>query len=179
MALPLVIPIVLLVSVLLFFFSGQNPVYSQERPGYKGKPFVLYKLRTLFPDQMDKLHWSVRFGSLLRSYSIDELPQLYNVLKGDMSIVGPRPLLMEYLPLYNKNQRQRHHCKPGITGWAQINGRNLVEWPERFELDVWYVNNQSLRLDIKIILRTFYGLPDTYNVKPEGLKEHEKFKGNL
>jgi sugar transferase EpsL len=179
MALPLVIPIVLLASVLLFFFSGQNPIYRQQRPGFEGKPFVLYKLRTLFPDQMGKLHWAVRLGSLLRSYSIDELPQLYNVIKGDMSVVGPRPLLMEYLPLYNDHQKKRHHCKPGITGWAQINGRNLVEWPDRFEMDVWYVNNQSLRLDIKIILCTFYGLPDKRKVKPEGLKEHEKFKGNL
>lgn len=119
-----------------------------------------------------------RLGKILRTFSLDEMPQLFNVLKGEMSVVGPRPLLSEYLPLYNKFQLQRHKVKPGITGWAQINGRNALDWKKRFELDVWYVQHQSLKLDLLIIMKTIQALFNPKNVRPEGLSEEEKFKGN-
>lgn len=119
------------------------------------------------------------FGKLLRTYSIDELPQFFNVLEGNMSVVGPRPLLLEYLPLYNEIQLQRHEVKPGITGWAQINGRNKLEWGKRFELDIWYVHHQSLKLDLLIIKKTIQRLLMPKDVKPDGLRDEEKFKGNI
>ena len=118
-------------------------------------------------------------GQVIRALSIDELPQLYNVLKGEMSIVGPRPLLREYLKLYNEEQKQRHLTKPGITGWAQVNGRNALDWRKRFKFDVWYVNNQSMTLDIKILVFTIKKAFRFKEVKPEGLKDDEKFKGNI
>ena len=119
-----------------------------------------------------------QLGKWLRKYSLDELPQFFNVLRGEMSVVGPRPLLQEYLPHYNSHQRKRHETKPGITGWAQIHGRNTLDWRERFELDVWYVRNQSLWLDIQVILKTWQKIFHTSEVIPEGLTEEEKFKGN-
>ncbi len=139
---------------------GSPVLFRQTRPGLHGKPFEMVKFRTmtdargrdgeLLPDAQRL----TRFGKLLRASSLDELPELWNVLKGDMSLVGPRPLLMEYLPLYSAEQHRRHHVRPGITGWAQINGRNTVEWKDKFTLDVWYVDNRTLWLDVKILWQT-------------------------
>ena len=158
--------VIFLVPILLLFLTvcvlvrvkiGSPIFFKQTRPGLKGKPFSMVKFRTM-RDIVDSsgmpLADSKRmtpFGSLLRSASLDELPSLWSVLKGDMSLVGPRPLLMDYLPLYSDRQRMRHDVRPGITGWAQVNGRNALSWEEKFELDVWYVENQSLWLDIKIL----------------------------
>jgi sugar transferase EpsL len=150
------------VAAVIFVRDGGPVVFRQKRPGYKGKPFTLLKFRTmteardargeLLPDA-ERL---TSIGKVLRQASLDELPQLWNVLRGDMSLVGPRPLLMQYLRRYSAEQSRRHDVKPGITGWAQIHGRNAVTWPERFALDVWYVENWSLRLDAWIVLRTVW-----------------------
>lgn len=153
-------PIFLIVTLKVRKNLGTPVFFKQVRPGKDGKPFTMIKFRSM-RDAYDKngnpLSDSERlttFGKKLRSTSLDELPELWNVLKGDMSLVGPRPLLMEYLPLYNTRQATRHNVRPGITGWAQINGRNAISWEEKFELDVWYVENQSLWLDIKILFLT-------------------------
>ncbi len=177
-ALLLVVPCIFITGIILGLFSSSSPFFFQKRPGYKGKPFVLYKLKTMYGGEGSRNQWLNIFGKWLRTYSIDEFPQLFNVLKGDMSIVGPRPLLLEYLPLYNEFQLQRHKVKPGITGWAQINGRNELAWEKRFELDIWYVRHQSLRLDLLIMQKTILKLLRPKDVKPEGLTEDEKFKGN-
>lgn len=155
-------PVLILVAILVRIKHGTPVVFSQTRPGYKGQPFTLYKFRSmtnkkdsdgnLLPDK-DRL---TRFGKLIRAASLDELPELWNVLRGEMSLVGPRPLLMQYLERYSPEQARRHDILPGITGWAQINGRNLPNWEERFTLDVWYVDNWSVWLDIKILLKTFW-----------------------
>lgn len=139
---------------------GRRVFFTQDRPGLRGRPFTLIKFRTMTEHtghDGKPLSDSARmtpFGQFLRSTSIDELPELWNVLKGDMSLVGPRPLLMEYLPLYSSEQARRHDIRPGITGWAQVNGRNAISWEEKFELDVWYVDNQTLWLDLKILFLT-------------------------
>jgi lipopolysaccharide/colanic/teichoic acid biosynthesis glycosyltransferase len=153
-------PVIGLLALVIRLKLGGPVVFRQLRPGYLGKPFVMIKFRTMrnlsdasgkpLPDEQRL----TRFGRLLRSTSMDELPELWNVLKGDMSLVGPRPLLMEYLPLYSPEQARRHEVRPGITGWAQINGRNALSWEEKFKLDVWYVDNHSIRLDIKILWLT-------------------------
>jgi len=150
----------LLIALLVRIKQGNNPIYKQVRPGFNGKPFVMYKFRTmtdavdedgnLLPDE-ERL---TSLGRFLRSTSLDELPELINVLKGEMSLVGPRPLLMKYLDRYTPEQFRRHEVKPGITGWAQVNGRNALTWDEKFKLDVWYVDNWSLLLDIKILWLT-------------------------
>jgi sugar transferase EpsL len=155
-------PAMAAVAAVIFVRDGGPVVFRQKRPGYKGKPFTLMKFRTmteardsrgeLLPDA-ERL---TSIGKVLRQASLDELPQLWNVLRGDMSLVGPRPLLMQYLRRYSAEQSRRHDVKPGITGWAQIHGRNAVTWPERFALDVWYVENWSLRLDAWIVLRTVW-----------------------
>ena len=139
---------------------GSPVLFKQTRPGLNGEPFEMIKFRTML-DAYDKdgnplpnEQRHTKFGNLLRSTSLDELPELWNVLKGDMSLVGPRPLLMDYLPLYNEEQACRHNVRPGVTGWAQVNGRNAISWEEKFKLDIWYVDNQSLLLDLKIILMT-------------------------
>ena len=175
---PLALLLVLLFGFLLFLLSGKSPIFLQKRPGHNEELFVMYKLRTLFPDQ-DKAKPCNQLGKLLRNFSIDELPQLVNVMKGEMSIVGPRPLLPEYLSLYNEKQRKRHSVLPGITGWAQINGRNQLDWPERFDLDLWYIKHQSLRLDLKIIMSSLIKIFRFADVKAEGLSEVEKFKGDV
>ncbi len=159
-ALILLSPVMLVVGIMLAVANGGSPVFFQQRPGKDGKLFRLFKFKTmtdkkddagkLLPDK-DRI---TRMGGLVRKTSLDELPQLVNVVKGDMSIVGPRPLLVKYLELYNDFQHQRHLVRPGITGWAQINGRNAVSWEERFELDVWYVNHISFRLDLVILFKT-------------------------
>jgi sugar transferase EpsL len=154
-------PIWLLVAFLVRVYLGSPVLFSQVRPGRGGRPFTVFKFRTmtdardnagnLLPDAMRL----TPFGLFLRRSSLDELPQLWNVVKGDISLVGPRPLLMEYLPLYSVEQARRHEVRPGITGWAQVNGRNAIDWEEKFRLDVWYVDHQSLWLDIKILFLTF------------------------
>lgn len=159
-ALILLSPIIAIVAWQISRKLGSPVLFRQVRPGLNGKPFTMVKFRTM-RDAVDKngtpLPDSERmtpFGNFLRSTSMDELPELWNVFKGDMSLVGPRPLLMEYLPLYSKEQARRHESRPGVTGWAQINGRNAIGWEEKFKLDVWYVDNQSLWLDVKILFLT-------------------------
>lgn len=155
-------PILLIVGVLLYFFNeGAGVFFFQERPGYKGKSFKIVKFKTmnerkgsdgkLLPDKQR----ITRFGAFVRNSSLDELPQLWNVLKGDMSLIGPRPLLMQYLPLYSPKQMRRHDVRPGISGWAQCHGRNNLTWTEKFELDVWYVDHISFVTDCKIVWTTF------------------------
>ena len=160
LALILLSPVIAITAYFIHKKLGSPVLFLQVRPGLKGKPFEMIKFRTM-KDAVDKHGKSLpdserltSFGAKLRSTSLDELPGLWNVLKGDMSLVGPRPLLMEYLPLYNQDQNRRHDVRPGVTGWAQINGRNAIGWNEKFKLDVWYVDNQSLWLDIKIIFLT-------------------------
>ena len=153
-------PILLIVALLVRTKLGSPIIFKQERPGLNEKIFTLYKFRTmtdakdkqgnLLPDEIRL----TKFGKLLRSTSLDELPELFNILKGDMAIVGPRPLLVRYLPLYNEHQKHRHDVRPGFTGWAQCNGRNAISWEEKFDLDVYYTKHVSLLLDIKIILKT-------------------------
>lgn len=163
---------------------GSPVLFRQTRPGKDGKPFEMIKFRTM-RDARDAngnpLPDSERmtpFGSFLRSSSLDELPELWNVLKGDMSLVGPRPLLMEYLPLYSKEQYRRHEVRPGVTGWAQVNGRNAISWEEKFKLDVWYVDNRSLWLDIKIIFLTIKKVLIRDGISAEGETTMSRFLGN-
>ena len=155
-------PFLLIITLLLLIFNeGAGAFFTQKRPGYKGKVFKIIKFKTMNerrgPDGnlLPDVQRITKFGNFVRKFSIDELPQLFNVLKGDMSIIGPRPLLVQYLPLYSKEQARRHDVRPGITGWAQCHGRNNISWTEKFKLDVWYVDNRSLLLDIKIIFLTF------------------------
>lgn len=163
---------------------GSPVLFRQVRPGLNGEPFEMIKFRTM-RDAVDvagnPLPDSERMtplGSFLRSSSLDELPGLWNVLKGDMSLVGPRPLLMEYLPLYSPEQYRRHEVRPGVTGWAQINGRNAVSWDEKFKLDVWYIDNRSFRLDLKIILLTIKKVVVRDGINAEGEATMSKFTGN-
>jgi undecaprenyl phosphate N,N'-diacetylbacillosamine 1-phosphate transferase len=177
-------PLLLLSIILLFVANRGNVWFLQERPGKNGKIFRVFKFKTmtderdaqgnLLPD--DKRLTAV--GKFVRKTSLDELPQMINVLKGDMSIVGPRPLLVEYLPLYNHQQRRRHEVKPGITGWAQINGRNALDWPERFACDVWYVDHISFALDIKILFLTVVKVFKAEGVSSGTSVTMEKFRGN-
>lgn len=154
------LPIIIIVAILVRVKLGSPILFHQERPGLHGKVFKMYKFRTM-TDAKD-LHGHLlpnkqrmtKFGNALRATSLDELPGLFNVIKGDMSLVGPRPLLVEYLPLYTEEQARRHEVRPGITGWAQVNGRNAISWEEKFKFDVWYVDNQSFWLDIKVLLLT-------------------------
>ena len=164
---------------------GSPVLFKQTRPGLNGKPFEMIKFRTM-KDAADKdgnlLPDSERltpFGQKLRSTSIDELPELWNVVKGDMSLVGPRPLLMEYLPLYSKEQARRHDVRPGITGYAQVNGRNAIGWDEKFALDAWYVDNQSLWLDIKILAKTVKQVVIKDGISAEGEATMPKFTGSM
>ena len=180
----LLTPIFLLVAFLIRKNLGSPVIFSQIRPGIDGKPFKMYKFRSMknaidtsgnpLPDA-ERL---TPFGQKLRSTSLDELPELWNVLKGDMSLVGPRPLLMEYLPLYDKEQYRRHEMRPGITGWAQINGRNAISWEDKFKLDVWYVDNQSLKLDLKILLLTIKKVFIKEGVSSSGEVTTSKFTGS-
>lgn len=184
LALFMLLPIFLTISILVLLKMGTPIFFIQSRPGLNGKTFKMYKFRTMtnkcdkngkLLEDKDRLS---NFGSFLRSTSLDELPTLWNVLCGNMSLVGPRPLLIEYLPLYSKNQARRHEVRPGITGWAQVNGRNAISWNEKFELDTWYVENQSFVLDMKIILLTLKKV-----IKRDGISHNnhvtmEKFKGN-
>lgn len=179
----LVVPM-LLIAVLIRFLLGPPIFFNQTRPGLNGKHFKMIKFRTM-TDACDScgilLSDSERltpFGQFLRSTSLDELPELWNVLRGDMSLVGPRPLLMEYLPLYTPHQARRHEVRPGITGWAQVNGRNTLSWEEKFDLDVWYVDNQSFWLDIKILWMTVKKVFKREGINAAGEATMSKFTGS-
>lgn len=162
---------------------GSPVLFRQVRPGLKGKPFEMIKFRSMkdaVDAQGNPLPDSERltpFGQMLRSSSLDEMPELWNVIKGEMSIVGPRPLLMEYLPLYNEQQAKRHNVRPGITGYAQVNGRNAISWEKKFELDTWYVENRSLWLDFKIMLKTVQKVLSKDDISAEGEATMSKFTG--
>ncbi len=169
------LPLIGVCTALIAALHRQNPFFVQKRIGMGEKPFKIIKIKTLY-SQEDQL--LTQFGLLLRKYSIDELPQFINVLLGDMSLTGPRPLLPEYLPYYNEQERKRHQVRPGITGMAQVNGRNSLTWQEKFALDIWYVDHISLVLDLKIMAATLSCLLQTEHVKPEGLLKEEKFRGN-
>jgi len=180
----LFLPVYLIVSILILVKMGSPIFFRQKRPGKDGKIFEIYKFRTmtnekdgrgeLLPDELRL----VGIGKFIRSTSLDELPQIFNVLKGDMSFVGPRPLLVEYLPLYNERQKKRHDVKPGITGWAQVNGRNAISWEEKFEYDVWYVEHQSFLLDMKILWMTFLKVVRRSDISSQSSVTMEKFRGN-
>jgi len=183
-ALVLLAPVMAVVAWNIRKKLGSPVLFRQVRPGVGGKPFEMVKFRTM-RDAVDAkgipLADSERmtpFGSFLRASSLDELPELWNVLKGDMSLVGPRPLLMEYLPLYSTEQNRRHEARPGVTGWAQVNGRNALSWDEKFKLDVWYVDNQSFRLDLKILFMTVKKVVVKEGITAEGDVTMSKFTGN-
>ncbi|MBE3591904.1 sugar transferase [Thermoanaerobacter sp. RKWS2] len=177
-------PLLIIISLIIFITMGPPVIFKQTRPGFKGKPFTIYKFRTmsnkkdkygnLLPDEKRL----TKIGRFLRSTSLDELPELFNVLKGDMSLVGPRPLLMEYLNYYTEEQMRRHDVKPGITGWAQVNGRNNLSWEEKFKLDVWYVDNWSLWLDFKILFLTLIKVIKREGISAEGYATMPKFTGS-
>ncbi|MDT8376828.1 MAG: sugar transferase [Mariprofundaceae bacterium] len=177
-------PLLLLLALLVRIKLGSPVLFRQQRPGLNGKPFYIYKFRSmsdardrhgeLLPDA-DRLP---PFGRFLRRFSLDELPQLFNVLRGDLSLVGPRALLMEYLPLYTPAQARRHDVRPGITGWAQVNGRNAISWEEKFEYDLWYVDHQSFLLDLKILWMTLLKVVCSEGVAQSGHVTMEKFRGS-
>lgn len=177
-------PLLMVVAALVRINLGKPIFFRQTRPGRHGRPFGILKFRSMrdirdkngamLPDK-DRL---TSFGKVLRASSLDELPELFNVLKGEMSLVGPRPLLMQYLPLYSARQARRHEVRPGMTGWAQVNGRNSISWQEKFELDVWYVDNQSLALDVAILLKTLGGVIKGDGITQTGHMTVEPFSGN-
>ncbi|EAH9654618.1 undecaprenyl phosphate N,N'-diacetylbacillosamine 1-phosphate transferase [Campylobacter jejuni] len=175
-------PVILIIALLLKITQG-SVIFTQNRPGLDEKIFKIYKFKTMSDERDEKgelLSDELRlkaFGKIVRSLSLDELLQLFNVLKGDMSFVGPRPLLVEYLPLYNKEQKLRHKVRPGITGWAQVNGRNAISWQKKFELDVYYVKNISFLLDLKIMFLTALKVLKRSGVSKEGHVTTEKFNG--
>jgi len=177
-------PVMLIVAVLVYLWDGRPIFFIQERPGYKGRIFKIYKFRTMTNEKDENGNFLPDekrlkgIGKMIRSLSLDELPQLLNVLKGDMSFVGPRPLLVEYLPLYNERQKKRHDVKPGITGLAQVMGRNALSWKEKFEYDVYYVENLSFWLDLKIIFLTIWKVLKREGVSQEGRATMEKFNGD-
>jgi lipopolysaccharide/colanic/teichoic acid biosynthesis glycosyltransferase len=177
-------PIFVIIGFFIFIFMGRPIIFKQDRPGLNSKLFTIFKFRTMnnssdkngvLAQDSERLNY---FGNFLRSWSIDELPELWNILTGKMSFVGPRPLLVEYLALYSSQQSRRHEVRPGLTGWAQVNGRNDISWEDKFNLDIWYVDNVSFTLDLKILLKTI-----TYTFKKEGItsKDHAtspKFKSS-
>ncbi len=178
------LPIFVLLCILVRLNLGSPILFKQKRPGKNGEPFSMLKFRSMTDekDQNGKLlpdeHRLTSFGRFLRSSSLDELPGLWNVLVGDMSLVGPRPLLMDYLPLYNKRQSRRHDVRPGITGWAQVNGRNALSWEQKFEYDVWYVENQSFLLDIKILFMTVLKVLKRSDINHAGEATMTRFTGS-
>jgi len=177
-------PLLAVVALLVFLKLGAPVLYRQVRPGLHAKPFELFKFRSMldafdedgkpFPNDQR----ITPFGQTLRSLSLDELPELWNILKGDMSFVGPRPLLMDYLPLYDERQSRRHEVRPGLTGWSQVNGRNSISWEEKFEFDIWYVENASFGLDIKIILMTIMKVLRREGISHEGDVAMPRFRGS-
>jgi len=177
-------PLLAIIVFLLWIQNNGSPFFSQTRPGKHGKLFTIYKLKTMRDtrdDSVDLLTDNLRItplGKIIRRLSLDELPQLWNILKGDMSFVGPRPLLPEYLPLYSEQQQKRHLAKPGITGWAQVNGRNAISWKQKFKYDLWYIQHQSFILDIKILGMTLTKVFMTKDVNATGQTTMEPFNGN-
>ena len=177
-------PVFVIAAICLFISNRGSIFFLQRRPGDNDKMFTIVKFKTM-NDRTDALgnllpdsQRLTKVGSIVRKSSLDEIPQLLNVLKGDMSLVGPRPLLIEYLPLYNDNQKRRHEVKPGITGWAQVNGRNAISWEEKFKLDVWYVDNQSFWLDMKILWLTIRKVLVREGINQDGQATMEPFKGS-
>jgi sugar transferase EpsL len=183
MAIILLSPILVIVYLLVNIKLGTPAIFKQERPGLHGKVFTMYKFRSMTDERNEKgelLPDEVRlnaFGKLIRRTSLDELPELFNILKGDMSFVGPRPLLVRYLARYNKEQVRRHDVRPGLTGWAQVNGRNAISWEEKFNLDVWYVDNWNLWLDLKIFLLTFVKVFKREGISSDGEATMTEFMG--
>ena len=184
LAIIILLPVFIILYLLILWNLGQPVIFKQLRPGLNGELFQMYKFRSmsnqtdsdrnLLPDA-NRLN---SFGKFLRTSSCDELPSLWNVIIGDMSLVGPRPLLMEYLPLYNHKQSRRHEVRPGITGWAQVNGRNAINWQEKFDLDVWYVDNHSLILDVRILFLTIKKVLKKDGISEDGEETMSKFTGN-
>lgn len=184
LGLVIVLPLTLVISLLVWIFLGTPVLFRQQRPGYKGRPFITFKFRTmtdccgpngnLLPDS-ERL---TSFGRFLRSTSLDDLAQLFNVLRGEMSLVGPRPLLMQYIKRYTPEQMRRHDVLPGITGWAQIHGRNVLDWDEKFRLDVWYVDHWSFWLDMKILILTPWKVFKREGINQPGHVTAEEFKGS-
>lgn len=180
-------PVYAIVAALVLLRLGSPVLFRQPRPGKRGRTFTLYKFRTMGAAPAEKTGESAvasdserltPLGRTLRALSLDELPEFFNILKGDMSMVGPRPLLPEYLDRYNEHQARRHEVRPGLTGWAQVNGRNAVPWPERFDMDVWYVDNRSLLLDLRILFMTVAAVVKREGVSGEGSETMEPFRGN-
>lgn len=178
-------PLLIIISTLVCLKMDKPVLFRQTRPGRNGRPFTLYKFRTMLDtrDENNELlpaeYRVTKFGKFLRNYSLDELPGLWNVLKGDMSFVGPRPLLMEYLDRYTSEQARRHEVKPGVTGWAQVNGRNAITWEEKFAFDIWYVDHYSFFVDIKIIFKTFLKVLKREGISPDGKEIMPEFKGKI
>ena len=177
-------PLFLLVAILVRIFLGTPILFLQTRPGYKGHPFTVYKFRTMTDAHdaqgnllSDEIRLT-RFGRFLRASSLDELPELVNILRGEMSLVGPRPLLMQYLPLYSPEQMRRHDVHPGLTGWAQVHGRNAIDWQTRFALDLWYVDHWSFWLDIKILFMSLWKVVRREGINQPGQSTTAYFKGN-
>ncbi|MCX7747152.1 MAG: sugar transferase [Clostridia bacterium] len=182
-ALILLLPVYGIVALIVYMKLGSPILFKQPRPGKDEKIFKMYKFRTMLDTKnkngelLSDAERLTRFGKFLRSTSLDELPELLNILKGDMSLVGPRPLLVEYLDLYTPEQKRRHEVRPGITGWAQVNGRNSISWEEKFNYDVWYIENWSLGLDIKILFLTIYKVFKREGISQENNVPMEKFRG--
>ena len=179
----LILPVLIIISFLLYFQNKGTPFFFQERPGKDTKPFKIIKFKTMTDEKdtegnlLPDMERMTRFGGFIRKWSLDELPQLINVVKGDMSLVGPRPLLYKYIPLYSMTQMRRHEVRPGITGWAQVNGRNSISWTKKFELDVYYVNHLTFLLDIKILWMTFLKVIQREGINQSGARPMQPFNG--
>jgi sugar transferase EpsL len=184
LALIILSPVILITAIIVRVFIGTPILFAQKRPGYHGIPFRIYKFRTMtnrvdaHGDLLPDAQRLTASGKILRALSLDELPELINILRGEMSFVGPRPLLMEYLPRYSEEQARRHDVFPGLTGWAQVNGRNAISWEDKFKYDVWYVDNWSFWLDVKIILLTFAKVFKREGISQAGHVTAEIFMGN-
>jgi sugar transferase EpsL len=182
--LALIFPILIVLAILIWLTLGWPVVFSQTRPGYRGIPFKIFKFRTMTEardqhgDYMPDAQRLTKLGTFLRSTSLDELPEFFNVLRGEMSLVGPRPLLTQYLERYTPEQARRHHVLPGITGWAQVNGRNILTWEDKFRLDVWYVDHWSIWLDLRILLMTIWAVIKREGISQPGQATAEEFMGS-
>jgi len=173
-------PIIIILIIAALVFHKENIFFAQDRAGLNGKKFKLIKFRTMLIDEsLSDGERITKFGSFLRNYSLDELPGFLNVIRGDMSLVGPRPLLLEYTKLYNNHQKRRLEVKPGVTGWAQVNGRNLITWEEKFDLDVWYVDNKSLKLNLYILFLTVIKVFTKEGISAQDDQPMPKFRGNI
>jgi lipopolysaccharide/colanic/teichoic acid biosynthesis glycosyltransferase len=183
-ALLVLLPVLFVLALLVRLMIGTPIFFTQTRPGLHGKPFTMVKFRTMTDERgpdgtlLPDAERLTRFGLFLRSSSMDELPELWNVVKGEMSLVGPRPLLIEYLPLYTPEQARRHEVRPGITGLAQVNGRNTISWEEKFKLDVWYLEHQSIWLDVQILILTLKRVFQSHGISEDGEATMPKFRGN-